>query len=524
MFLVLAAVFALVRAACTVAFSTLVAGAIASMLAGASLASQSSSLTLLATVVVLRAATVWATEVVAARGAAQVKAQLRRHLMTALTRLGPSWLARRNRGEVTAIATSGMDALDGYFTLFLPQLVLTAVVTPIILVAMFLADPISGTVVLVTLPLIPVFMILIGWVTQAAQQRQWKELSHLSGRFLDIVQGLTTLRIFGRERRQEARIVEITEQYRRTTMKVLRMSFLSGFTLELVASLSVAVVAVSIGLRLVDGSLGLGVGLFLLLLAPEAYLPLRQVGANYHAAADGVAAAEDVFAILEEAGQLAQPEARRPAAARGPVGVTFDSVSIEYDGVTAIAGFSASIEPGRLTVIAGPSGAGKSSIIAALLGFAPHAGRIVVGDALAGHGAVAWAPQRPGFVDGSVLDNITVGSAARDEQLARRALALAAGAELDLFAVPGSDGSGLSGGEAGRVTLARAYYRALERTLPVIALDEPSAALDDATELSIIEGMRVLAREGHTVIVASHRPAMIAAADDLITVGVTAHA
>ncbi|MWJ83890.1 ABC transporter transmembrane domain-containing protein, partial [Clavibacter michiganensis] len=266
---------------------------------------------------VVRGAAAWLLDVVGARGAARVTAELRRRALRAVADLGPAWTAGRSRGRLATIVGPGLDALDPYFARYVPQLILTALATPIVVAVLSLADPLTGVTVLATLPVIPVFMVLVGWATQEVQRRQWSRLTELASGFLDVVDGLSTLLAFGRARRQTARIRRVTEEYRVETMRVLRISFLSGFVLELAASLSVALVAVSVGVRLIGGQLDLEVGLFVLLLAPEAFLPIRQVGVQFHAAAEGVAAADDVLGILEEdrAGRAARAGAAAGAVA-----------------------------------------------------------------------------------------------------------------------------------------------------------------------------------------------------------------
>ncbi|MFM9917946.1 thiol reductant ABC exporter subunit CydD [Lacisediminihabitans sp. H27-G8] len=524
-FIGMGVVLAIVRTACTLAFCVLLSQAIVGAIGGRSLGELAPGILALAGVGIVRAGAIWAMDVASARGAATVKSQLRRRLVAGITRLGPGWLGTRNRVDVVTTAGPALDALDGYFSLFLPQIVLTAIATPLVIVTIFLQDVLSGILVVVALPLIPVFMILIGLATQAVQRRQWSVLAQLSSRFLDVVGGLATLKIFGRQHRQATRIASLTEDYRVETMKVLRLSFLSGFALELIGSLSVALVAVSVGLRLVDGSLALSVGLFVLLLAPEAFLPLRQVGANYHAAADGVAAAEDVFDILDAATAVT---AEAPAT-RGGTGslvereLRFSEVSVRYEGRAVVDRFSAVIRPGRLTVLAGPSGSGKSSLLSALLGFVPSDGTIEIGDAALAadrRSLTAWAGQGAPLLAGTISSNVSLGDAAPDLPLVRRALDLAALAELDPGTAVTITGSGLSGGQGERVVAARAMYRALARHCPVVAFDEPSAALDRQAEDELLQGLRQLADEGYTVLVVSHRPAVIAAADDLIELGV----
>jgi len=528
-FFAVGVVLGIVRTASTLAFCWLLSQAIVGAIEGRTLSELAPGILSLAGVGIVRAGAVWAMDVASARGAATVKSQLRRRLVAGLARLGPGWLSTRNRVDVVTTAGPALDALDGYFSLFLPQLILTAIATPLVIAAIFLQDVLSGILVVVALPLIPIFMILIGMATQAVQRRQWLVLAHLSSRFLDVVAGLATLKIFGRQQRQAARIATLTEDYRVETMKVLRLSFLSGFALELIGSLSVALVAVSVGLRLIDGSLALSVGLFVLLLAPEAFLPLRQVGANYHAAADGVAAAEDVFDILDDA-RTAPPVAPVLGGVTGafvPGELRFDGVSVHYEGRTAVDRFSAVIRPGRLTVLAGVSGSGKTSILSALLGFAPFDGTISVGDAVTAEGRrslTAWAGQGAALLAGTVLGNVALGDSAPDLTLVSRALELAALGGLGAATAVTVTGSGLSGGQAERVVAARAIYRGLARHCPVLVFDEPSAALDAEAEAELLRGLRRLADEGFTVLVVSHRPEVIGAADELIELGVAVHA
>ena len=521
-------VLGIVRTISTLAFCWLLSQAIVGAIAGRPLGELQPGILDIASVGIVRAATIWAMDVASARAAAAVKSQLRRRLVRSIARLGPGWLSERNRVDVSTTAGPGLEALDGYFSLFLPQLILTAIAVPIVIVAIFLHDLTSGILVIVALPLIPVFMILIGLATQTLQRRQWQVLTHLSSRFLDVVGGLATLKIFGRQHRQSARIESLTEAYRVETIKVLRLSFLSGFALELIGSLSVALVAVSVGLRLVDGSLSLAVGLFVLLLAPEAFLPLRQVGANYHAAADGLAAAEDVFDILDAAAEVDQEAepAGTPATTLIPGEIRFSEVSVRYEGRAAVDRFSAVIHPGRLTVLAGPSGSGKSSLLAALLGFVPFDGTIEIGGACTAAGRrlrTAWAGQGAALLEGTITSNVALGAPQPDVALVRRALNLAALDQLDPETTVTATGTGLSGGQAERVVAARAIYRGLARWCPVLVFDEPSAALDSRAEAELLRGLRSLADEGFTVLIVSHRPAVIAAADEHIDLRLALH-
>ncbi|MDR6970443.1 thiol reductant ABC exporter subunit CydD [Leifsonia shinshuensis] len=516
------AVLAALQTASIVAFAWLVTDVIVRAIAGERLPELSGTLVLLGVVIAVRAVLLWAVDAVASRGGARAVGQLRERLVTAVGRLGPGWTSRRTSADVTLVAGRGMEALDGYFAKYLPQLIGTAVATPLLVVTIGWRDVTSAIVLLVTLPLIPVFMVLVGWATQAAQQRQWTALSRLSSGFLDVVAGLPTLKLFGRQHRQEARIREVSEQYRVHTMRVLRMSFLSGFVLELAASLSVAVIAVTIGLRLLGGSLDLSVGLFVLLLAPEAFLPLRNVGASYHAAAEGIEAAARAFAVIEEAEAVdgaAQQEGTSRVASETS-GLVFEDVTVAYDGRTAVDGFSATALPGELTVLRAPSGAGKSTLLAAALGFVAFEGNIVADgrvDAGGRREALAWAGQRPGLLAGTIAENVALGEEHPDAELVARVLHEAAADELDPETVVGAGGSGMSGGQAQRVAVARALYRLRSRGCRILVLDEPTSALDARTEERLVAGLRRIAAEGVAVLVVSHREAVASAAGRVIT-------
>ena len=515
----LIAVIGVAQTAVIVAIAWLLTRAITGVIDGMPLSALTATLMWLLAAFAARAALLWLREWASARAAARVEAQLRAGLADAVGRLGPGWLSTRNSAQLAVTAGRGLDALDAYFGRYLPQLVLTVIATPVIVLVMWWQDWISGLTVLLTLPLIPTFMVLIGLATRTVQKRQWQTLKRLAGRFSDTVHGLSTLKVFGRQGRAAASIERVTDDYRHETMRVLRVSFMSGFALEFLASISVAIIAVSIGFRLLDGSLTLAVGLFVLLLAPEAYLPLRQVGVQFHAAAEGVAATDDVFAVLDAAHDVSGPTSAVSATPVRAGDLVLRDVSVHY-GERALPPVRLVARPGTVTVIEGPSGAGKSSVFAALRGAAPWAGTATYGDAdvarLSPARWLAWSGQQPGLIAGTIAANVSLGDPLPDRALVATALELAMAGDLDPDAVLGVQGSGLSGGQAQRVSVARAIHRHLSGRAGVIALDEPSSALDATTEAALWENLRVLADRGATVLLVSHRTSARSIADEVV--------
>ncbi|WP_416977967.1 thiol reductant ABC exporter subunit CydD [Streptomyces sp. T028] len=488
---------------------------------GLSLSGLRTPLLLLAAVAVGRALVSWLTELAAHRASAAVKSELRGRLLERATALGPGWLSGQRTGSLVALATRGVDALDDYFARYLPQLGLAVVVPVAVLARIVTEDWVSAAIVVGTLPLIPVFMMLIGWATQSRMDRQWRLLSRLSGHFLDVVAGLPTLKVFGRAKAQAESIRRITGEYRQATMRTLRIAFISSFALELLSTLSVALVAVSIGMRLVHGEMDLYIGLVILVLAPEAYLPLRQVGAQYHAAAEGLAAAEEIFAVLE----TPVPDAGTAAVPNGPL--AFEGVTVRYPGraADAVSDVSFTVAPGETVALVGPSGAGKSTLLHALLGFVgPTEGRVRIGEADLAEldleewrSRIAWVPQRPHLYAGTIAENVRLARPDADEAAVRRALA-DAGALDFVDALPegaatvlGEDGAGLSAGQRQRLALARAFVA----DRPVLLLDEPTAALDGETEAEVVAAVRRLAT-GRTVLLVVHRPALLGVADRVV--------
>ncbi|WP_328854483.1 thiol reductant ABC exporter subunit CydD [Microbispora hainanensis] len=502
----------------------------------------------LALVVACRGLLGWAQGVLAGRAATALKSALRRLLLGRVEGLGPAYRS----GELVTLAGRGLDALDPYLTGYLPSVAVAGIVPLAVVVRLFVADLATAVIVVLTLPLIPVFGALVGWTTKTVTERQWRALARLGGHFLDVVRGLPTLRAFGRARYQASVIREVAEAHRAATMRTLRVAFLSSLVLELVASLSLALVAVPVGLRLLSGSLDLRTALLVLLLAPEAYLPLRAMGTRFHAAMEGVAAADEAFAVIgppgeaaaetaREAGRAAAPAGARRSARRatpddGPPEIRLEDVTVRYPGreETALAHVSLVIRPGERVAIAGPSGAGKSTLLHLLLGFVtPSEGRVLAdGTDLADldldewRRRLAFVPQRPHLFATSVADNIALGSAAGPDEI--RAAAEAAQVAEFASALPqgydtplGERGANLSAGQRQRVALARAFCRPAAQ---VLLLDEPTARLDGRSEAAVVAATRRLA-EGRTAIIVAHRPAMIDLADRVVRLdgGVLVH-
>jgi thiol reductant ABC exporter CydD subunit len=494
---------------------------------GSSLAQLRTPLTVLLAVVVARAVLAWAAELAASRSSARAKSQLRTALLERVPALCTEHSREQRRtGELAILATRGIDALDGYFSLYLPQLFLAAIVPVVVIVAVLSGDWISAAILALTIPLIPLFMALVGATTRERMDRQFQTLERLAGHFLDVVAGLGTLKVFGRARAQAAFIREIAERYRTTAMSTLRVTFLSSLILELVATIAVALVAVAIGLRLMDGHLDLRTALFALVLAPEAFLPLRRLGANYHASAEGMAAAERVFAVLEMPSTPTGTRSDIPDPA--VCDLTIDGLRVAYPGRSepALADLSLTVTAGETLALVGPSGCGKSTLLSALLGLLrPERGSIRVGDMElaeldpdAWRARLAWVPQRPHLFHASVADNVRVGrreapaeevwAALDDAGLADVVANLPEGVDTIL----GDRGAGLSAGERQRLALARAFLR----DAPLLLLDEPTAGLDGHTEREIVRSIRRLAR-GRTVVLVAHRPALVAMADRVVS-------
>jgi ATP-binding cassette, subfamily C, bacterial CydD len=520
-YLVVTVALGLAGTALILAQAGLLAHALATAIRGHVAATLAGTLIALLIVVVLRAAVSYGGEVTALRAAAAVKSQLRSALTERALRLGPVWLGGQRAGEITTLSTRGLDGLDSYFARYVPQLVLGVLVPIAVVARVAVADWISAVIIAVTVPLIPIFAVLVGWHTKAQTRRQWRLLAILGGHFLDVVEGLPTLKIFGRAKAQEDAIAKVTDDYRTATMSTLRVAFLSALVLELAAAVATALVAVEVGLRLLYGHMGYETALLVLLLTPEAFLPLRAVGAQFHASMEGAAAAGRAFEILDTPvpdGPRAHPT--RPTGPAVTADLRIDEIRL--DGITmtypgrprpALDGVSLTVAPGERIVLVGPSGAGKSTLLALLLRFvAPTAGTIEAGggdvaamDLEQWRRQIAWVPQQPYLFTGSAADNIALGQPGASRAAICRAARLAGAAEFidslpDGYDTPlGERGLRLSAGQRQRIALARAFLR----DAPLLLLDEPTAHLDPA-------GARLIASAldtelaGRTVILISH--------------------
>jgi ATP-binding cassette, subfamily C, bacterial CydD len=528
-YLVITVGLGLATTALVLAQAGLLARALAGAATGVGLSALGGTIAALLLVVIARALAAFGAEAAALRAAATVKSQLRRKLTRHALQLGPGWLSGQQPGELATLSTKGLDALDPYFARYLPQLLLACLVPLAVLARVTAADWISGLIIAATLPMIPLFAVLVGLHTQARTRRAWRLLATLGGHFLDVVQGLTTLKAFGRARAQAEVIQQVTDEHRTATMAALRIAFLSALVLELAAALATALVAVEIGLRLLAGHVGYETALLVLLLTPEAYLPLRNVGTQFHASVEGTTAAARVFEILDTplpAGQRVPvlTGSAPPSADLRTEPITLFGVGLSYPGRDrhALTGVSATIRPGERIVLSGPTGAGKSSLLALLLRFTePTAGRIEAGGTDISalplddwRRQIAWVPQRPYLFAGTIAKNIALGDPNATPAQIRHAAGLAGACEF-IDALPhGLDtllaerASDLSAGQRQRLALARAFLR----DAPLLLLDEPTAHLDAASARQIIGAIETL-MAGRTVVMVTHSEPLRISAD-----------
>jgi thiol reductant ABC exporter CydD subunit len=510
--------------------ATLLATIVARAFRGASLHDVSGELVLLVLVFAARGLLAWGFEVAGRRAAWTVLSELRLALVERRLRSQPAALDGAESAEIAAAAVQGVEGLEAYFSRYLPQVVLACLVPIAVLAWAAWIDVQSALIMLVTLPLVPLFMWLIGRYTEERTRERWHALRLLSTHFLDVVRGLPTLRAFNRSRAQARSIVEVSEEYRRATMGTLRVGFLSGSVLELAATLSVALVAVTVGVRLVGGGLGLQAGLTVLILAPELYAPLRQLGAQFHASADGLAVADRMLGLLEapaavgSGGRLVAPS---PAEAS----IRLECVSFAYPSRPELVLDALDLEllPGETVALVGASGTGKSTVANLILRFAePSSGRVTVGGldlaecrTEVWRRLIAWVPQRPTIFHGSIADNIRLGAPRASGKRTREA-AMLAGADRFVRALPwgydtvvGDGGRPLSAGERRRIALARAFLR----DAPLVILDEPTADLDRVSADVVAEAVERL-RPGRTVLLIAHRSELVHSADRVVSLDV----
>ena len=528
---ILGIVTAVLVIAQTLALSAALSPAVTS---GASLTQVRTPLLLLVAIVIARAAVIGVREALGHRAADRTIRELRGRVLTHISNLGPRWRATHG-SEASTLLSRGLTDLSPYFVDYLPQLVLTATVTPLALATILFLDFWSAFIAAIVVPLIPIFMALIGRFTQSASAEKLETMQSLGAQMLDLIAGLPTLRALGRESAPRAHLESLSRSNTRATMSTLRIAFLSGAVLEFLSTLCVALVAVEVGFRMVFGHVSLFTGLAVIMLAPEVFEPLRQVGAQFHASANGVAAAERAFEILEtpipSPGEDSEDEGFQDDDGIDWASAAFSlrNLSIEARGTWAPAGLNADIAPGTLSVLAGPSGSGKTSTIYALMRLLPiQSGHLMVctheGEEIPLQDipkeklweAITWVPQHPSLLPGSLREQLPP---APDEEL--EAAATLCGFTEVLDTLPkrwdtqiGQDGAGLSVGQRQRFALTRAL---LART-PIVILDEPTAHLDAVSEEIVLKAMEALRKKGRTVIAIAHRQALIDAADQVISV------
>jgi ATP-binding cassette subfamily C protein CydD len=496
-------------------------------LAGESLGTVGSLLVALLILALVRACASWGSELAANRAASRVKTDLRQRLSAHLLALGPAYARGERSGELVNTIVGGVEALDAYFRQYLPQLALSALVPLTILAFVFPLDWLSGLVFLLTAPLIPIFMLLIGNRADALTKRQWTSLSRMSAHFLDVLQGLTTLKLLGRSRDQMATIAQISHRYRQTTLGVLRVAFLSALVMEMAATLSTAIIAVEIGVRLLYARMAFEDALFILLLAPQFYLPLRLLGVRFHAGMAGVAAAGRIFEVLDTSTSVVKPTSPLLLNLALDLDVCFKDVYYAYDDGQrpALTGLSFQITRGQKVALVGPSGAGKTTVVNLLLRFIePDQGLIAVnGRSLRDfpvsdwRAQIAWVPQHPYLFHTTVAENIRL---ARPQASIAAVIRAARQAHAHEFiqalpqgydTVVGERGSRLSAGQAQQVALARAFLK----DAALLILDEATSNLDLMHETLLGETLQRL-MAGCTVLVIAHRLSTVLRADQIL--------
>ena len=493
------------------------------------------ALFILLSVLFLRAILIWIGDVATNAVSCSVKSDLRNRLFTHLFKLGPLYTKSERSGEIVNTTADGVEALDAYFIQFFPQVASTLIIPTVVLIVVFRIDIVSGVVLLITWPILPFFMALIGIQANAMTKKRWQVLSLLSAHFLDVLQGLTTLKLFGRTQLQEETIRRVSDRYGEITMKVLRVAFLSSFVMEMGATLSTGIVAVEIGLRLLYGGIAFEPAFFILLLAPEFYLPLRSLGTQFHASMESSASAERIFNILETPAQSVQTSATdtpvevaiHHALAFQDVHYTYPSSDEQQGNKEALRGIAFKVLPGQKVAFVGASGAGKTTIASLLLRFMePTQGAITVDGrpiqqmtAQTWRKFVAWQPQNPYVFNTTIAENIRMGRA--DASLAEVVQAAQAADVHELIqtlphgydTIIGERGARLSGGQVQRLSLARAFLK----NAPILLLDEATSTLDGESEEQVFRRIDRVMKD-RIVLVIAHRLNTIKNADQIIVV------
>jgi len=475
----------------------------------------------LALIFILRAIIAFAIERIAASASSKMRGELRNRVMVKTLESGATDIQELGSAGLSILITKGINDLDAYFSKFLPQLFIASIVPIVVGITITTQDWLSGVIILFTIPLIPIFGILIGKFTSTATAKKWQTLGLLSTFFHDLMSGLTTLKVYGREKIQGEKLKKVGDDYRRETMGVLRISFLSSLALELIATLSIALLAVSIGLRLVNGSIALETGLFILVIAPEVYWPIRQVAGYFHAAADGVAAFEKLFKILD------RPEVKNGESFNKITAITWSELTVDYSNRTSVHIPPGQIISEKVNLLIGPSGSGKSTLANILLGFIkPTSGEVIVSTDLGDiplsqisilnlREKISWLPQEPKFPVGSVGQILRH---AKPDATDFELVEILEKVDLDILDLAnglstrlGTLKQPLSTGQLRKIALARALLKPHQ----LLILDEPTASVDDVSEKIISQILEERAAQGALILLITHRVSMIAGATNI---------
>jgi ATP-binding cassette subfamily C protein CydD len=501
-------------------------------LGGKTLEQVTPTLLLLAGLIFVRGFTIWGIEISSSTLAVKVKQDLRNLVVEKILRLGPTFLEGERSGEITSTLTQGIELIDAYYSQFIPQVILAGFVPLMVLLVVFPMDWISGIILLLTAPLIPFFLYLIGKATERVTGRQFEALSRMSAFFLDTLYGLATLKMFGKSRQRLAEVERVNAEYREATLTVLRVTFLSALTLEMIGTISTALVAVQIGLRLLQGGIPYEQALFILIITPEFYLPLRNLGLRFHAAMNGVSSANRIFTILDHPDL--HPEIIIPAKKQNLSGIFEKGIEVELKSVNfshlerdvpVLRDVSFRIPKGKITALVGASGAGKTTLAQLLLGFVePDSGEILINHIPLTEISledwrrqITWVPQQAALFQDTILANLLVANPDAGikevEESTRKAeiYDLIRSLPEEFLTRVGEGGARFSGGERNRLALARAFLR----NAPLVILDEPTANLDSVMENKMENAIRDLC-EKKTVLLIAHRINTIRRADQVV--------